>query len=360
MTGLKFGRREKIVSIFIISTVLIIITTVILMGQFNKWFSDKIVYHTEFKSRGDLKVGSTIVFKQLEEPIGFVSGMEFQNKNNKIRVSLKIEKKYEDKIREDSIAYLAKSGFAGLAGSTNIQVSIGTERYPKVGAGRFLPSHDSAEGRVILSDKRLTVGHDIETNMRIISANIAYMTDPSGPLMQSLYNLEAITRQLNEGETVPKILTLIDDVEVSTRKSLKDVNNITANLDKLMSSNVNRVDKLVESLTTQLGMIIIEVGNTSKSILGKISKNLDPVLKDTSQAMTKVLKDLIGSVNVMVGSLENSVTASVRDIREVIQNVKTITRRVNVMLSKIEKLSIFEGQRTRKPTLIDEMEREDN
>ncbi len=356
----RFKKTERLVSLFILATLLIIFTTFFLMGKVNRWFAPKYVYYTEFKSAKGLKVGSSITFRENGWPIGEVSKVDLNEKNNKIVVYFEIFEEYVNKIREDSIAYLSKTGVAGLFGDITIKISISTsDHYPIVDNNRPLPSNDSEEGKLMLADKKLTISQDVEANIAHITANINQMTDPSGPLMQTLYNVENITRQAKDSIEFKEIDVLIKSVNQKINKSLDDVNKITGELDQLVKSNSDRLDRTFGVLTDQISLILSKLSKTVNTILDKVIKSSDPIFKDAQKVITLTLKKLTTSINATVGSLENNVTASLKDIRLIIQNIKIMTRRVNTLLDQVEQLPILGGKKKKKPLLIDEIERED-
>ncbi|HEO64714.1 MAG TPA: MCE family protein [Spirochaetes bacterium] len=356
----RFKKTERLVSLFILATLLIIFTTFVLMGKINRWFSPKYVYHTEFKSAKDLKVGTPITFRENGWEIGNVSNIKLNETNNKIVVYFEIFEEYVSKIREDSIAYLSKTGFAGIAGTISINISISTsDRYPIVGNNRPLPSSDSEEGKLMLTDRKLTISQDVEANIAHIAANINRMTDPSGPLMQTLYNVESLTRQAKDSIEFKEIDLLVKSVNKKINKSLDDVNKITGELDQLVKTNSDRLDRTFDVLTDQISLILSKLSKTINTILDKVIKSSDPIFKDAQKAITLTLKQLTTSISATVGSLENNVTASLKDIRLIIQNIKIMTRRVNTLLDQVEQLPILGGKKKKKPLLIDEVERED-
>lgn len=354
----SFKKHERMVAIFIISTILIILSTIVMMGKFNQWFIKKVSYYTELKNAKGLKKGSIVSFKENDWEIGEVSNIELNEKNNKVRVELKIQKKYAPKVRMDSIAFFSNSGFLGITGSSAIKLSIGvTEK--KIIPGYPIPSADSEEGTIMLKDKKSSKDHDFETNLEFIASNINALTEPSGPLMQSLFNVESITRQLRDGQHSERITTLLNTVNTKVASSLTDINNMTSRLDTLVQDNSDRIDKTVVLATKELSTMLQELSATMTAILIKIESKSGPILDDTEKALKTTLKEVSTSITSIAGSLENNATASIKDIRLILQNVKVMTNRLNNMLIEVEELPIFSPDKKKRPSLIEQIDRED-
>ncbi|MDH4129401.1 MAG: MlaD family protein [Spirochaetota bacterium] len=353
MISIEFKKREKLVSLFIISTLVILLTTFGLMGKFNKWFSAKNYYYTEFDKASGLKPGSTIIFRDNGWEIGSVYNVDINSLNNKVIVYFTVLKKYAEKIKDDSIVYLSKSGFAGF-GSTNIEVSIGSKKSYVLRTNSFIPSTDSEEGKVMLEDKSLKIGLDIETNLAHITSNIDQLTTPGGPVRRILDNIDSITRQIKDGDGIGKIMDLIDDVNKSSKKIIFSVNTIMEHFKHLVESNIPRINKTIISLSDQVIKLSSKTGPMFENVDDSI-KIVKKMLGDLSQIIT----DFTPMIKSLSKTLETNMSGSLKDIRGTVQNIRAITSRVHTLMDQIENLPFLKNEKKKKPLLRDQVERED-
>ncbi len=354
----QFSKIEKIVSIFIVSTLLIIVTLFVMMGKFNDWFSDKFIYFTEYTSARGLKVGSPVLFRDNEWEIGTVSAIELNNLNNKIKVYIQVLKKYSNNVRGDSIAFLSKTGFAGIAGQTSIKITIGSQQFDPLPNRRKIPSSDSHEGQIMMQDMSIQVSHDIEAKINNIAANINDLTRPSGPLEQSLQNVKDITKYVKDGVEFQRINKLINDISSKVNFSLDDINKITGNINKVIDSTSPKIDKSILRLTENIEVILNQFTETTKNLIKLLERQANPIMQDLHQAIKKILNDLTVAINSTVGSVQNNVTASLNDFRLILQNVRIMTTRLNTLLDQVEKqIPFIDKNKKPKPNLIDEIDR---
>ncbi len=331
------------VALFLLVTILIMMTTIALIGKFNQWFSDKNEYYSEFKKRSDIKVGTPVIFKENEWPIGSVVEFDINKKNNKVKVWYKVLKEYEDKIRYDSKATLTKGGGLGI-GNAIIEISIGTEK-----------------ASIVANKDPIEVKPGSEDNL---IANIKRTFAKEADLAKTITHLKGISKQLKEGEGILKINDLIGDLNkeiklsmVKVQKSLNDVNNISGNIDDLVVTNKTQINDTIASVSYDVKALVTNVARAITLIITKIERRTDPILDETQGAVTVALKDLTSAVNVITKSIEKDVPKSITDVRKILQNLKLVTIRVNELLNKVE--GLVSSEKKARPVLIDHIERED-
>ncbi|MDH5680640.1 MAG: MlaD family protein [Spirochaetota bacterium] len=356
----QFDKTKKLVASLFILSLIVVMTTFALLGKFSNWLTDRENFYTEFNNTSSLKINARVVFKENGLDIGEVTKKELNQRNNKIRVYFEVDKKYLSRIREDSVVYQDVPLIGGL-GETTISISIGSNAYRPIGSNRPIPSTDTEEGYIMLREKAdSSVKYDLQTNMMNISSNISRLTRPGGELMGIFKNVEDITRQLKEGGQIQRLNDTVKNVSEKVDKSMTDINEITARLNRLVKNNAGRVDKTLLVLVDNVSIILNQISKTTKKILDKVVKQSDPILRDTQKAIRSILKDITTTVSSTTGSMENNVTASLKDFRIIMQNLKIISSRLNRLLDKVEKMPILGGtDKKKKPAYIDEIERED-
>jgi phospholipid/cholesterol/gamma-HCH transport system substrate-binding protein len=136
----KDSSRLIRVGAFVLLTLVLLVAVVGLVGRSRNLFSRKAVLHTSFDNISGLVVGAPVRLGGVD--IGSVQSIRFDRdlQVKKVRVVLRVQSKYLERIRSDSIARLSSKG---LLGDMIINISVGSQNFPSLKHGDTLTSQES-------------------------------------------------------------------------------------------------------------------------------------------------------------------------------------------------------------------------
>jgi phospholipid/cholesterol/gamma-HCH transport system substrate-binding protein len=141
---------KKKVWLFIATAVGTFVALVVLAAHRQGWFSPHDVFFAKFENGEGLNPGTPVSMSGLR--IGRVSGVEL-GADNDVVATLKIQRKYSGRIKEDSKATL---GRPFIIGERMISVSAGQPQASPVAPGTFIRGEESLELLDLLSGGRLS------------------------------------------------------------------------------------------------------------------------------------------------------------------------------------------------------------
>ncbi len=279
----KMKHLEKLVSVFVLLGIIILITTTLLIGNLNKWFTSKNEYYTYLPSAAGIDKGIVVKLRGVGFEIGTVEDFSL-TKDERILIKLSITKKYASKIRTNSVLYIKKPTI-GILGKTYFEVSPGSAELPVLPSGSFIPSSKTFEGRLLIASKSKTGITDVEeesdlnlpTPIKNFLNRINYILDPNRPYLK---NTEEILYRIKG------ILTTVDKQGllsvIGTRRFQAHIENITRSINDITNRQIRQImDRVVGIMTT--------VEATSNTVIGvrlpRIMRSLENVLIRTESVL---------------------------------------------------------------------------
>ncbi len=314
---LNYNRKEKIVGIFVIFIALLLLSTIIIIGRGKHWFENYNMYYTTFDESYNLQVGADV--KLFKTNIGKVKDITVENK---VKVKLVILKKYESRIRTNTLATVESPT---LIGSEYISIIPGTGDTP------LLPKEGDIPSKAKKSITDLLDEFEVEkTVKKLVQAiqDIAEFTqtlkDPNGPLLSAIENvnkttqhIEIITKRIEDGDgTLGNLLTstqLLDDILLR----LNSVGKILTSLSEASSKAPGTMDQAQASLAgvEKLTMSVTESVAILKDILVEIETNM-PTIKAILENVEKGSQD--------VPEITTSTTKFIQEVRDGVENVDKV------------------------------------
>jgi hypothetical protein len=270
----KLKHLEKLVSVFVIVAIIIIVSALLLMGSFGKWFASRTEYYTYLSSASGLSKGMDIKLRGIGFEIGQVEDFSLTN-DNRVLLKLSVFNKYTSKLRVDSVLYVKKPTI-GILGKVYIEISTGSENLPKLKANAFIPSNKTFEGRLIIASQRGQGAQEedsdinLPTPIKLFLTRINNILDPERPYMK---HMEEILFR------VKGILTTVDKYGmlsvVGSRGFQHNVESITQGINEIANRQLREMmDKVVSVMTT--------VEATSNVVIGvrlpRIMQNLENIM----------------------------------------------------------------------------------
>ena len=113
-------RYETIVGIFVVASMAALLVMVLIVAQQEGLFHEYVTYRTIFKNVSGLKAGSEVHLAGVT--VGNVLNTAINPEGN-IVVTFQVQKKYSDRVREDSRSTI---GFMGLLGDKSLDLTAGS------------------------------------------------------------------------------------------------------------------------------------------------------------------------------------------------------------------------------------------
>lgn len=240
--------KQVKVGVFVAIGLIVLITSIFMLGASQSMFSKVIEVKTYFDSVQGLNVGGVVSFSGLK--IGNVELISYNDQKNLVEVILKIDQEFQNKIKTDSRVEIRTQG---ALGDKYIYVTPGKE-------GTLVKNGDTLE-----SD----YGNDI----------ISVLTkrgSESEKIFDILDDLKKITGSLAAQNKLPAVISKLDSTmdHLSSVSSSLDKTMKSGNLDKSLQK-LDRVMTKIDSGQGTLGALINDrsLHDRLKNILGAGQKN---------------------------------------------------------------------------------------
>ena len=231
----KFRYVNEIVGAFVLLIVILLMAGILLAGRAQEWFTPVRHYGLLFPVEGSMGIQKGAEVKLLEYTVGKVERVGVQE-NGRMTGEISVKGDFIGLVRQDSKAII-KLQF-GVAGAAFIAISEGK-------------AAELTEGAVLTCTKDVDLFQEVQQKLQLVeklvteyTALAADLRSTNGPLMGVLFNLEAITAGLKNGEgaageilrgtaltdEVKAILAKVDAALAQTQQIVADVQKTTAQL----------------------------------------------------------------------------------------------------------------------------------
>ncbi|HEY7676252.1 MAG TPA: MlaD family protein [Candidatus Methylomirabilis sp.] len=216
MTEQETNLRLRVGS-FVLGALLLLVASVLALGSRGRLLEDRYQLRASFRSVEGLMVGAPVRLAGLS--VGQVAGIGFGRDpgDGRLLVDLAIDRRYQEKIREDSTASIST---IGVVGDKYVEVTVGRADRNVLPPQAFLRSSDPPDYGKLLEN-----GEQIVTSLNKLASALAeghgllhaLVYDPRGErilgdLAQSAANLKQTTGKVARGEGT--LGALINDEEL--------------------------------------------------------------------------------------------------------------------------------------------------
>ena len=257
----KFQHLEKIIGAFVIVSLLAVFFSVIAIGRGQHWFEKSYPYTTIFEGDAGLKPGSAVQMVGID--IGEVTSVSL-NQDNLIEVQFKVQEKYAEKIRSDSVARAASPS---LLGGKVLEITVGSPLLSEVEPDSILPSEEGGGIAELLQSGRLEsilakvdaiVYHVQQLSEKLVSA--------SDNLDITLQNLTILTSRIREGEgSVGRLLSDKDELYQELYSALQNTRESLENL-RVTTEEIRGVSPEAKRLVERSEESLIEAQRVIKAL----------------------------------------------------------------------------------------------
>lgn len=314
-TRFKFSVRERIVGIFMLCTLILLVSTVILLGRGKSWFQKYNTYYTSFNESYNLQPGAPV--KYLETDIGKVKSIRLVE--NRVKIRLAILDEYATRIRSDVVAKVESPTFIGSEYIAVIPGSMDASPIPPEGELPSVARKDISdwfdEFEVEKTAKALVEA------VQEFSAFVEDIRDPDGPFLEAVENfnrtsihVEKVARRIEAGEgSVGRVLNsteLVDSALAKLDKADAILNDLGAASAKtpetmeMLQENLVRIQEVQDGMTDSIALVrsLLEEMQTH---MPKVKAILDNAEKG-SREIPKISIATAESIEAFQEELENA------------------------------------------------------
>lgn len=288
------------VGIFVVVGLLLGMYIIFMIGGEKQLFESQYRLTTQFKDISGLRNGAPIQLAGLK--IGFVDKIKFSEDLTKkdIELTLRINKKFQERIRKDSIATVNTQG---LLGDKFIYISVGSDSEEVLKNGDFL------EGKEVysiynLAEKSGEIVEDVKEASKSIRKFFEEMYTGKDDVRQAIRSVKNIMKEAENGNGVlhalvydPKGKQVVEDIAASigalkdimgrvneTDKKNGEISGIITNL-KLASADFKEVVERINRGEGTIGGLVTDpaIYNDLRSLFGRANRNklLKAVVRST-------------------------------------------------------------------------------
>lgn len=250
---LKFKYTERFVGIFLLGSIIVVLTTIILILIHSRTFETKATYKAKLADANGLSASTPIYFKGFK--IGSVKDFRL-TEGNYIEADLEIFKEYRDRIVVNSAIW---KGLNPVTNSSSLEFLQGIGSDGLLPEGSVIPAIDVPEGKKLLQENKVKqAGDPLSTmlaNLQTFTESITADTvENKGPIFRSFNNFVAISEDMKEiSKKLNYITTAMVDSDAPRHgtfvKILDNVANLTDDFkstNKMLKATLLKADTLID------------------------------------------------------------------------------------------------------------------
>ncbi len=275
----KIRYADQIVGTLTIVAIISLVAVIFMLGGKQRWFARDTEYVTTFDTATGVGVGLTLQYKGFV--IGKVKSVKL-NKDDKVDVKFSVYDEYRKRAKVGSVVELIVNPIGIGANQFLFHPGNGEDL---IAAGSEIPRIDSAEGRTLIAsglvtpqkrdDTISTLVAQINPTLININSALAQLTGTqTGPLNQTIENVAVIT----------------DGLAASLGDTLKNVEGLTAQLEKMSKSP----DGFVPALVDPDGTMFDNVETSLDAVAGTLNnvEDASSILKSQVPQIARLIEDL--------------------------------------------------------------------
>lgn len=317
---------ELKVGVLVVIAIAILSAIVILVLGVESPFASRYTLYTHLPNIGGLRPGSTVMLEGLT--IGTVKRFDFEGEVEKgIKIEMRLQKKYQSRIRTDSIAKLRS---LGLLGDKYIEITQGTADGRVLAQGEDIVGAPPLDLDQMIAKATHTFDNMSDTvdNIKTVTENMKEGKGTVGQLFynEALYkNMNELVTKMNKGTGTMSALMNDDTLYKELRDTAGNLRKVTSNLQngesaagKLLSDK--ELGKSIDTSVKKLEAIMARM-DSGEGTLGKLST--DPALYNN---LNKIVSDL--------GPVANQVSKGEGTVGQLFQN-KQLYDNTNKFMSEM-------------------------
>ncbi len=302
------------VGLFVAFALLVLVTSVIILGSEDALFDARYELQTTFGDAGGLRPGAAVLVAGLD--CGVVSDVRFDSnlKAKRVNVTLNVRKACQSRIRLDSVATIASQG---LLGDKNVSISMGSDGKKVHDGSEALTSEDPAELSYIIDNGREIVEGAKRIIVKIDTALGSDDAEGAGKsILGILQSIRTILGDVEKGQGLIHALVYDQSSARKLKSALASVDAATddfAALTKAVKEGDGAIHNLIyeDKITGEIHALLVNLNNASTKIDGLVLEIQDGdglihdlVYTDKGQSVLADLKDVSTDIKDVVAMVK--------------------------------------------------------
>ena len=288
--GLSSSRIAQIVGTFVVLPLFVLAVVGVFMAKAQHLFERK--YHVKAslsKSYG-LEPGSPVLFSGI--PIGRVELVDLNDRGT-VDVLLQLRSRYQELVREDSEARIAKSGI--VVGQTQVDIAMGSATKPALADGATIRAVEPKDIGELVDEIKPVLDSVKQTLLRVedITKDMQATIQTGG---RALGQVEQATREL------PTLIASVRHTVSSVEHTAASLPDMTGSINKSLAL-VDGIARDVKATTSRLPAVIDSAEQTVRSVreltdsVKGVANELGPILETTQTTMDDISTIVRGAKN---------------------------------------------------------------
>lgn len=277
--------REWRVGLLVLVAVVLLAAGIFLIGEQGNLFSRKNEYIIYFPTVGGLNEGNPVQLNGVEVGTVRTVVLPTDAASEKIKVTIEVDRRYTERIREDSMARIKT---LGLLGDKFVELTSGSPGEELIPPGGVIPAAPPTN-----VDKLIASGEDVMDNVVQISADLR-------DILQRMEEGEGLLGELTtESETGSRVTDAVIETMESVQRVATEIEQGDGPLSRLIHDQ-----ELAESLTGSVARLegILEKAETGDGLLPALLN--DPSTKEEFDATLGQLREVATNLGALSHELQ--------------------------------------------------------
>ncbi len=288
--SLSSRRIAQIVGIFVVVPLAVLAVVGIFMAKAQHLFERKYHVKTSLSKSYGLEPGSPVLFSGI--PIGRVELVDLNDRGT-VDVLLQLRSRYQELVREDSEARIAKSGV--VVGQTLVDITMGSATKPALRDGAMIRAVEPKDIGELVDEIKPVLDSVKQTLLRVedITKDMQAAVQAGGRVVGQV---EEATREL------PTLIASVRSTVSSVEHTAASLPNLTGSITKSLAL-VDGIARDVKTTTSRLPAVIDSAEQTVRNVreltqsVKGVTNELQPILETTQATMEDISTIVRGAKN---------------------------------------------------------------
>lgn len=225
------SRVAQLVGLFVLVPLLGIIVVGLFIAKAESLFEEKYILRATLTKSHGLEPGAPVLISGI--PVGRVEAVGFTGEA--IEVRLKLLRRYQEKVRENSVASIGKSGL--VMGQTQVEIAMGDPAKPMLSDGATIRASEPKDYAALLGQVEPVLESVQRTLLRVeeISKDVQSTVQTGGRVLanveQATTSLPTVMASVHKAtSSLERSTAALPEVVGSVKKTLATVDGITADV----------------------------------------------------------------------------------------------------------------------------------
>ncbi len=303
-TSKSLSWSELKVGIIIIVALVILAVGVLQLGGKASFFTRNYTLYVFLDNTYGLKVGSTVRLAGLD--VGNVEDIKFPTdpRDKRIILTLKLQEKFKDRIREDSSADIKT---LGLLGDKYVEIEAGTPYYPVLKEGTYIKGGGETQISRVLSGAT--------SGLEGLNVVVGQLKDILGNVTEGRGTVGLLLKD-------PRLYNDLESSAAQIELVAKDLGNAQGSLGKFIKEPA-------------LYNNLVQVSSKTRDLVEKLNQGSFMKISE-DKAFYENLRDVSTNLKSLSSNLESGSIAKISNDKELYARIDRISSRLDSVIAKLE------------------------